>query len=81
VIGARAQERIWAHVLVSLASHVGVMGQVQTRVTCIDPRCQWSEARNIWHNVMLRSFAFTITSPVRRVLSLWREKGGARTVA
>jgi hypothetical protein len=36
-------------------------------VTCVDPRYQWSQAKNIWHNAALRSMLYTVAAPVRWV--------------
>jgi len=62
--GAAQQEKIWHHVLTAIAVHYGVMGQVQMQKTCVDPKLQWSQAKNIWQNSVLRT---TINSPVRLV--------------
>jgi hypothetical protein len=67
LLGSRAQERIWRHVLIALAAHYGVDEPVQARKTLVDPRLQWSQARNVWHNAMIRSMLYTIASPLRRV--------------
>jgi len=60
--GAAQQEKIWHHVLTAIAAHYGVTGQVQMQKTCVDPKLQWSQAKNIWQNSVLRT---TINSPVR----------------
>ena len=60
--GATQQEKIWHHVLTSIADHYGVTGQVQMQKTCVDPKLQWSQAKNIWQNSVLRT---TINTPVR----------------
>jgi len=60
--GATQQEKIWHHVLTSIAAHYGVTGQVQMQKTCVDPKLQWSQAKNIWQNSVLRT---TINTPVR----------------
>ena len=60
--GAAQQEKIWHHVLTAIAAHYGVTGQVQMQKTCVDPKLQWSQAKNIWQNSVLRT---TINTPVR----------------
>jgi hypothetical protein len=60
--GAAQQEKIWYHVLTAIAAHYGVKGQVQMQKTCVDPKLQWSQAKNIWQNSVLRT---TINTPVR----------------
>jgi hypothetical protein len=63
--GARFQEKTWNHVLTSLASHFGSQAQVQQRVTLVDPKIQWSEWKNVWHNAGIRTVLFKLTAPVR----------------
>jgi hypothetical protein len=63
--GARHQDATWAHVLQQLAAHFGVQGQVHTQVACLDPRLQWSEARNIWHNAIIRTVFYRLGAPLR----------------
>jgi len=64
--GARQQERIWIHVLDALAADFGVQGQVKVQKTCVDPRRQWSEAKNVWQNAMMRSILYMLLFPLRR---------------
>jgi hypothetical protein len=40
------------------------------RKTCVDSRLQWSKAKNVWHNAVIRT---TITAPVR-----WTKKALGR---
>lgn len=65
LIGASEQEKIWTHVLVSLAAHFGVNGQTQMQKTCVDPCIQWSQAGNVWRNAMLRSMLYFATHPAQ----------------
>ncbi|MDQ2713875.1 MAG: DUF1990 family protein [Chloroflexota bacterium] len=71
--GSRTQERIWIHVMETLAAHLQAPGQVQVDKTCVDPRVQWSEARNIWQNAALRTMIYTLGTPLR-----WLRRGRAR---
>jgi hypothetical protein len=66
LFGATEQERTWTHVLRSLASHFGVNAPVTVEKTCVDPRVQWSHARNIWHNASIRSLLYAVTRSRRR---------------
>ena len=66
--GSGQQERIWHHVLSAVASEHGLAGQVQTQKTLVDPKLQWSEAKNIWHNSVIRT---TLYSPIRAVRALF----------
>ena len=53
--GHRQEDVFWQHTLRSLAAHFGVNGTVRTTIECVDPRRQWSHARNIWHNAAVRT--------------------------
>ncbi|MGZ3678450.1 MAG: hypothetical protein ACXWQR_07755 [Ktedonobacterales bacterium] len=60
--GSKAQEKIWTHVLMSLAEHFQVFPPVRVGTACVDPRVQWSQAGNVWHNAAMRS---ALTLPIR----------------
>jgi anti-anti-sigma factor len=66
LVGAKFQERIWRHVLSSLATHLSVEPQVHVIKTCIDKKMQWREMTNLWYNAQIRSLLYTTTSPFRR---------------
>ena len=66
------EDRFWEETLKSLAARFDVEGQVQTYVTCIDPKRQWSQAKNIWHNAAIRSALYTLAAPVRWVTRPFR---------
>jgi hypothetical protein len=61
------QDQIWIHVLTSLAEHFGVVGTVTVSKELIDPRVQWSNARNIWNNAAIRTMVYVMGSPFRWV--------------
>ncbi len=61
----RFQEAFWEHTLRSLAAHFGVEAQPTKQVVCVDPRFQWSQARNIWHNAAIRTGVHVTLAPVR----------------
>jgi len=63
IMGSREQERIWTHVLESLAGHFGVPGWVTMHKTCVGTDLQWERAGNVWYNAQIR----TILSTLRRV--------------
>lgn len=63
--GEREEDRIWVYVLTRLAEHWGVQGQVQYHKVQIDPRLQWSYARNIWKNAAIRTFFYVLATPFR----------------
>jgi hypothetical protein len=64
--GSAAQEGIWRHVLTALAGHFGVRGQpISIKRQCVDPRLQWGQAGNLWHNAAIRSLAYALARPFR----------------
>ena len=61
--GAKQQEKIWRHVLTQLSGKFGVTdSQVTLDKVCVDTRLQWSEAKNVWHNAVIRT---TLSLPGR----------------
>lgn len=69
----RVQEQFWHHTLTALAAHMGVAGQVQMQKTCLDPRRQWSHAKNIWYNAGIGTGLYFMMTPVR-----WTRRLAAR---
>jgi hypothetical protein len=69
---SRMQEQIWTHVLSSLAAHFGCEPDVSLSKTCVDPKLQWSQAGNIWHNAAMRSMLYTLGAPARWVRGMFR---------
>lgn len=65
VAGLTEQERIWTHVLKSLAAHFGVNEPVELEKVCVDPKVQWSQARNVWHNAGACSMLYAMAAPER----------------
>ncbi len=63
----RAEDDFWGSTLRNLAAYFGVDGVVVQNVTCLDPRVQWSEAKNIWQNAAMRTAAYLVTIPFRRI--------------
>ena len=65
--GHAKEDRFWAQTLTALGSRLGVPDpQVETRSTCVDSHRQWRNAKNVWHNAMLRSTLQTVTAPLHR---------------
>ena len=75
LLGSKLQEEVWQHVLNSLAAHFAVEGQVQMHKTCVDPKLQWSEAKNIWQNAGIRSVLYTLAAPVRWIARPFKRGG------
>ncbi len=71
---SRAEDTFWQQTLTSLAAYFGVEGQVQIQVRLVDPKVQWSEAKNIWHNSAIRTMLYTMTIPIRWVSRSLRTK-------
>jgi hypothetical protein len=67
--GVQMQEGTWQTVLTNLAAHFGLKGQVQLHKACLDPRWQWSEAKNLWRNAAIRTFFYVLATPLRWLLS------------
>lgn len=69
---SRMQEQIWTHVLGSLAAYFECAQDVSLSKSCVDPKLQWSQAKNIWHNAAMRSMLYTLGAPVRWVRGMFR---------
>lgn len=65
IVGSTEQERTWIHVLTALAAHFGVNAPVTLEKVLVDPKVQWSQAKNVWHNAGIRSMLYAITTPLR----------------
>ncbi len=65
LFGSTEQEKIWTHVLTSLAARFEVSGSVKLQKACVDPTLQWSQAGNVWLNASARSVLYTMTAPLR----------------
>lgn len=54
--GSKQQERIWRHVLTQLSGQFGVREpEITLNKVCVDSRLQWSEAKNVWQNAVIRT--------------------------
>jgi hypothetical protein len=74
IVGSTTQERIWTHVLKSLAAHFGVNEPVTLEKVCVDPKVQWSQIKNVWQNAGGRSMLYTIVGLGRRMRNLLRRR-------
>lgn len=70
----KMEDQFWHDTLRALAAHFGVNGQVQQRVTLVDPKLQWGQAKNIWHNAGIRSTLYMMATPVRWVGNLFTKR-------
>ncbi len=63
--GHKMEDQMWQKTLENLAAHFGVREPVETNVVCVDPRLQWREYKNVWHNAGIRSAIHMMTAPLR----------------
>lgn len=67
--GARFQEETWQYVVSKVAAHFGVEDEeVQMIRTCVDPRMQFREIKNVWQNAMIRSMLYMPVRLAKRLL-------------
>lgn len=64
--GHKAEDAFWHYTLEHVAKHFAVNGQVQQQVTCVDPKLQWSEAKNIWKNAAIRTAFYSPIHSIRK---------------
>jgi hypothetical protein len=71
--GHKMENTFWEETLKALARHFGVKdAEVETNVTCVDTRRQWSKASNIWHSAAIRSGMYAATAPARALTRPFR---------
>lgn len=75
--GEIEEDRVWFHVLLKLAEHWGIKGQVQFHKVLVDSKVQWGNARNIWKNAAIRTFFYVLASPFRWVGQKLRRMNGS----
>ena len=64
--GNRLNSRFWIQTAENLARHFGVAApEVDSQVVCVDRRRQWSKAGNLSKNAAVRTFVWTLATPVR----------------
>ncbi|MBI4928429.1 MAG: hypothetical protein HY835_11725 [Anaerolineae bacterium] len=69
-VGHKMEDVFWMQTLRNLATHFHAPGsEPELRMVLVDPRVQWSEAKNIWHNAAIRTVLFTLAAPIRWVRS------------
>jgi len=66
--GHKAEDGFWLATLRNLANHLGVSNPQATQTTSlVDPRMQWREWRNIWHNAGIRSGLYMPVALVKKI--------------
>ena len=63
--GHRQEDKFWEHTLGQVAKYFNLEATVQIETICLDKQIQWSEARNIWHNSVVRTTLHVLTTPSR----------------
>jgi hypothetical protein len=64
--GNRLNSRFWVQTAENLARWLGVAEpEVVSQVVCVDRRRQWRKAGNVFKNAAVRSFVWTLGTPVR----------------
>ena len=64
----RMEDAHWHTTLTNLGAHFGVPNaKVEQKNTLVDPRVQWSEAKNIWHNAAIRTGLYLPVALVKRM--------------
>jgi len=67
-------ERLGAHkmnddfrrqTVAAVAAHFQVREPVDVQVVCVDPKVQWSQAKNVWRNSAIRTGMYAMGAPVR----------------
>jgi anti-anti-sigma factor len=69
LVGTRAQDRIWTHVLTSLAEHLNTRGEMQVFRRLVDADLQWKNAANIRYNAQIRTILHILFTPFRWVIT------------
>jgi hypothetical protein len=64
--GNRLNSRFWIQTAENLARHFGIdEPEVDSQVVCVDKRRQWRKAGNLSKNAAIRTFLWTLGTPVR----------------
>ena len=66
-IGHTTEDTFWLQVLRNLASYFHAQGIPTMQARLVDPKVQWSEFKNIWHNSAIRTVLYLMASPFRWV--------------
>ena len=70
----REEDKFWQHTLKSLVASFGLDVPVEMEAILVDPRVQWSYAKNIWHNAAMRTTIYIMTTPLRWVTGWGRKR-------
>ena len=70
----REEDKFWQHTLKSLIASFGLDVPVEMEAILVDPRVQWSYAKNIWHNAAMRTTIYIMTTPLRWITGRGRKR-------
>jgi hypothetical protein len=70
--GYAKEDRFWQDTLRNLARHFSIEAEPTMQTTCVDPKRQWSQVKNVWHNAAIRSALYTVAAPARWVATPFR---------
>jgi hypothetical protein len=65
LFGFKKEDQFWEYTLKALADYLNAAGEFEMKAVVVDPRWQWSEAKNIWHNAAIRTGLYTMAAPLR----------------
>ena len=66
--GANVQDRIWTHVLTSLAEHLNTQGEIQVFRRLVDANLHWKNAINIRYNAQILTIIHILLTPFRWII-------------
>jgi hypothetical protein len=72
--GNRLNSRFWIETAENLARYFGVEPDVRSQVVCVDRRRQWRKAGNLSKNAAIRTFVWTLGTPVRWLRRLFTRR-------
>ncbi|MFZ1462646.1 MAG: hypothetical protein WAV60_01220, partial [Anaerolineae bacterium] len=62
----KEEDIFWKYTLTALADFFGVHGEEpDLKIVLVDPKVQWTQAKNVWHNSAVRTGLYTLAAPVR----------------
>lgn len=67
LFASRQEDEFWHQTLLNVAAEFGLSGHVQQDISLVDPRLQWSQAKNVWHNAGIRSALYAPVNVVKRI--------------
>ena len=74
-MGHQMEDVFWLQTLRNLAAHFNApASEPELRRVLVDPRLQWGEAKNIWHNAAIRTTFYTLGAPFRWLRNLFRSQ-------